>query len=98
MKRLIPALLLSCSIMIGCSEQNHNFFKPEIPDVTYAVPGDPTADDSRILPENVKAILDTNIRCYGPMPCIDMDGTFEGWGFVDDGAYYAAPSIQSLNR
>jgi hypothetical protein len=93
------AILLSAVVLllVGCgSDPNHPFFKPELSGVTYAVQsvGDPTADDVRANPQDVKAVLDVNIRCYGPMPCIDMDGTWEGWGFVDDGAYYAAPKIE----
>lgn len=89
----MKGLLLAAVVLLvlsGCgSDPNHPFFKPEISGANYAAP-------LNASPADVKALLDVNIRCYGPQPCIDMDGTFEGWGFVDDGAYYAAPKIDRL--
>ncbi len=97
-KALFTALFGILLFTLGCGQDHgHNFFKPEVQDVTYAMPqsGDPTADDiGKYDPSQVKAELDINIRCWGPVPCIDMDGTWEGWGFVDNDAYYAAPALK----
>jgi len=90
MKRLM-LFLISCLLMVGCGpDANHPFFKPEISGATYAVPKNET--------QNVKAELDINIKCpgseYGHMPCIDMDGTWEGWGYLDNDATYCAPRLE----
>lgn len=100
MKRITLLALIGLLFFAwGCGENHHhNFFKPEMSGAFYAAPqrGDgPTADDAR-------AILDPKaIRCDGADPmCIDIGeaGLYEGWQFVDDGAYYAAPRIDRLSQ
>lgn len=89
--KTVLLLLAVGMLLVGCeSRHDHNLFKPEIPDATFASPGRTEASE-------VKADLETSIKCpgteYGHSPCVDMDGTFEGWGFVNEDVVLAAPKF-----
>lgn len=92
----LALLLVVVLLCAGCSDHKHNFFKPEVPDATFAVvqSGDPTADDARGKPSEVKAELDINIRAWVGPPFVGTGfGDYEGFEFIDNGAYYCAPSL-----
>ena len=76
------ALVFAISLA-GCGQNvKQPFFKPEISGATYAAPK--------------RVPFTPIIVCNGSTnPCID-DGTWTGWGFVDDDSHNAAPKFHVI--